>query len=49
MDNNFRPRNFLRIGLKDEYSAIVGSQQFLKNYYNLDSEMVINSVMSLMK
>lgn len=33
-----------RIGLKDSYSGIVGTQKFLRHYYGMDSEAIIKHV-----
>jgi len=43
-DNNFRPRVFKRIGLKDEYSSIVGSQTYLRSLYGIDSISIFKKI-----
>jgi transketolase len=48
MDNNWQPILFKRIGIKDEYSAIVGSQPFLRSVYQLDSNAVYTSIREMM-
>jgi transketolase len=40
---------FKRIGLKDEFSSIVGDQNFLRKYYRLDSKSVYNEIKKLVK
>ena len=44
LDNNFQPKVFKRIGLKDEYSSIVGSQHYLRSLYKIDSSSIIEEV-----
>jgi transketolase len=43
-DNGFKPKVFKRIGLKDQYSSIVGSQNYLRSFYNIDSLAIIKQV-----
>jgi len=48
MDNGFQPKNFKRIGLKDQYSVVVGSQSYLRSYYRIDSDEIISCAMKIM-
>ncbi len=47
MDYGVMPKKFLRIGLDNMYSSIVGSQQYLRSRYEMDSEAIVNKVMKL--
>ena len=47
LDNNYQPKVFKRIGLKDEYSSIVGSQNYLRSLYKIDSSSIIYEVKRL--
>jgi transketolase len=47
MDNGVIPKKFLRIGLENMYSSIVGSQQYLRSRYEMDSEAIVSKVMKL--
>jgi transketolase len=49
MDHSILPKKFLRIGLNNIYSSIVGSQQYLKSRYMMDSNAIINATMDLLK
>ena len=44
MDLGIIPGKFLRIGLENKYSSIVGSQQYLRSRYEMDSKAIINKV-----
>jgi len=44
LDNNFQLKLFKRIGLQDEYSSIVGSQQYLRSLYKINSIAIVNQV-----
>ncbi|MDC1318149.1 GNAT family N-acetyltransferase [Candidatus Thioglobus sp.] len=44
LDNNFQPKVFKRIGLQDEYSSIVGSQQYLRSLYKINSIAIVNQI-----
>ncbi len=48
MDHNVRVNNFLRIGLNDEYSSIVGSQQYLREQYKMDYKSIVKKIKHLM-
>jgi transketolase len=47
MDTGMIPKKFLRIGLNNKYSSIVGSQHYLRSRYEMDSEAIVNKVMDL--
>ena len=49
MDNAVMPKKFLRIGLNNTYSSIVGSQQYLRLRYEMDSKAIIKKVLNLLK
>ena len=49
MDHSILPKKFLRIGLNNIYSSIVGSQQYLKSRYMMDSNAIINATIDLLK
>ena len=49
MDNAVYPKKFLRIGLNNIYSSIVGSQQYLKSQYKMASKDIIDAVTKLLK
>jgi transketolase len=38
------PRRFLRLGLRDQFSSIVGSQEYLRKRYGLDQEAIVARV-----
>jgi transketolase len=44
MDKGLKTNFFVRMGMQDEYSAIVGDQQYLRNYYHIDASSIINSI-----
>jgi transketolase len=48
MDNGTSPKVFLRIGLDDRYSSIVGSQDYLKMRYQMDSTAIVKRVKELL-
>jgi transketolase len=48
MDNGIMPRVFLRIGLDDKYSSIVGSQDYLKAYYGINQIAIVKKVLDLL-
>ena len=49
MDKGLRVKNFMRIGMNDEYSAIVGDQQYLRSYYHIDSLSIISVIKSFLE
>jgi transketolase len=38
------PRSFLRIGLRNTFSSVVGSQQYLRKIYSLDAAAIVRAV-----
>jgi len=44
MDQGVIPKIFSRIGLNDTYSSMVGSQQYLKSQYKMDSVAIVKEV-----
>ena len=48
-DYGLAPKKFLRIGLNDEFSSIVGSQQYLRECYKMDSISIKNRILKLLK
>ena len=48
MDLGMMPGKFLRIGLENKYSSIVGSQQYLRSRYEMDSKAIINKVKKIL-
>jgi len=48
MDNGLSPKAFLRIGLDDRYSSIVGSQDYLKERYGMNQTAIANRVLELL-
>jgi len=46
-DNEFSPKVFYRFGLNDKYSAIVGSQDYLRSYYGIDCDSLVFKIKSL--
>ena len=49
MDNGFIPKKFLRIGLDNQYSSIVGSQDYLKAHYQIDTTAIVKRVKMLLE
>jgi transketolase len=49
MDLGMIPDKFLRIGLDNKYSSIVGSQQYLRHRYEIDSKAIIKKVLKLLE
>lgn len=47
LENNLIPKVFKRIGLNDIYSSIVGSQEYLRNKYNMDADAIAQAVRKL--
>ncbi len=49
MDFGVMPKKFLRIGLDNMYSSIVGSQQYLRSRYHMDSVAIVDRVKEIFK
>jgi transketolase len=48
MDSGVIPKVFLRIGLDNKYSSIVGTQDYLKEYYGMDKITITKRVLDLL-
>ena len=48
MERNLRPLFFKRLGMRDEYSSVVGDQDFLRNHYGLDHVSIATHVRKLL-
>jgi transketolase len=48
MDNGLFPKVFLRIGLNNRYSSVVGSQDYLKAHYEMDVGAIVKRVLELL-
>jgi len=49
MDFGVMPKKFLRIGLDNMYSSIVGSQQYLRSRHQMDSIAIVDRVKEILK
>jgi len=49
MDSGFIPKKFLRIGLDNQYSSIVGSQDYLKAHYQMDATAIVQRIKMLLE
>ena len=49
LEGGVAPRFFKRIGLNDVFSAIVGSQQYLKDHYGMGCDAVVKKVLELLR
>lgn len=47
LEANKIPKHFYKIGLKDEFSSIVGDQNYLRNYYQINSKNIIKKVQEI--
>ena len=47
-DNNLLKNKFLRIGLEDGFSSIVGSQKYLRKCYGMASNSISKKVLNLL-
>lgn len=47
MDLGIIPKKFKRIGLKDVYSSVVGSQAYLRKCYEMDSGSIIKAIQDM--
>lgn len=47
MEHGTAPKFFTRIGLDDQYSEIVGSQQYLRDYYKINHKRIVEVVKDL--
>lgn len=44
IDNGSLPKAMIRMGMKDEYSVVVGTQKYLRKHFGLDSDSIINEI-----
>lgn len=49
LENNIKISSFLRIGIKDEYSEIVGDQNYLREYYKINSLSIVRTIKKFLK
>lgn len=49
MDYGIVPKIFVRVGLNNMYSSIVGSQNFLKSFYKMDAKSIVDTVLAKLK
>jgi len=49
IDNGIRPNYIKRLGLDDHFSSIVGSQEYLRNIYNLDANTIVKEVLGFIE
>ena len=47
LEANKIPKHFYKIGLKDEFSSIVGDQNYLRNHYQINSKNIIKKVQEI--
>lgn len=48
LENQFPVKKFYRVGLRDTFSSIVGSQQYLREYYHMDANAIIRHTLTLL-
>lgn len=48
-ENNVSAKAFQRLGLKNTFSTIVGSQDYLRKHYGLDTESIVEQVKKILK
>ena len=44
LENKFKINSFLRIGINDTYSSVVGDQAYLRKYYKIDSSNIVKRI-----
>jgi transketolase len=49
MDSGVAPDLFLRIGLPSCFTSIVGSQQYLRKRYGIDSESIVSRILEAVR
>ncbi len=49
MESGVFPRRFMRIGLREGFSSIVGSQKYLRSRYGMDGNAIVASARSLVE
>ena len=45
--SNTPPKKFLSIALEDGFSSVVGSQRYLRTFYKLDSDAIVDKIISI--
>jgi transketolase len=48
MDHGIIPNKFLRIGLDNIYSSIVGSPEYMRSRYNMDSDAIVSKIKKML-
>lgn len=48
LEKNYLPRKFFRMGLRNEFSKIVGSPDYLRKIYGLDKDAVVSKAKQLL-
>jgi transketolase len=48
MDSGIIPKAFLRIGLDNMYSSVVGTQDYLKEHYGMNQTAIVKKVLNLL-
>lgn len=49
MELGIAPKKFKRIGLRDTYSTIVGTQDYLRDFYEMSADKIVDQVRELVK
>lgn len=49
MNYGIKPKNFASFGLDDKFSCIVGSQQYLRKQYSIDSSAITKKIISIIR
>lgn len=49
LESDIRPLRFLRFGLNECFSSIVGSQEYLRRVYGLDGETVVERILNVLR
>ena len=44
LENASIPKSFMRIGINDTFSSIVGSQKYLRKKYKIDADAIVEAV-----
>ena len=46
MEEGLYPKAFMRVGMRDVYSSVVGDQQYLRSHYKMDAKALVELVIS---
>ncbi|MDO8505563.1 MAG: transketolase C-terminal domain-containing protein [bacterium] len=49
LDTHINHVSFLRLGVSDEFSPVIGDQEFLRDYYGLSAVKIVSSVAEFLK